>query len=259
MGSGGTAEVRSAPPSGNSTWCARGYSTSSWITDTTFGAHCWDPRFSSRYDCAAICSWDPSRLVSPQCVGMPPAPTLPGNASTVTAGAVAACLQHLPCSPGAADSPAAPDGPCYCCDLHLDVAVVSAAAPVPDGQLWTLIVGQVLFCVWLLLLTRTQLRCMQAADERVVTASDYSVRITGLQTDRTDDASLRSWWAAGGQAGCWQPCGLERCLPEHSALLGALLQTTQACPIPSGAPTTEAWSRPSACPRSATCCALGGA
>eukprot|EP00887_Chlorella_sp_A99_P002393 scaffold10.g2393.t1 len=124
--------------------CAKGYPTSSWITDTTIGGHCHGIEFSSRYDCAASCVWNSSRLAAdarPQ-----------------------------------ASSPAAPDGPCYCCDLQLDAAAAEAAPRVAAGQLWMLV-----------------LRCMHAADARVVTASDYCVRIAGLKDGRTDDPSLRAW------------------------------------------------------------------
>ena len=131
----------------NSTACPRGYPTSSWLTDTTVGSHCWGTRFSSRYDCAATCFWDPSRLSTAQCTGLPLLPSVASNASA-GGGASAACLLHLPCSPRAEDSPTAPDGPCYCCDLQLDAAAAAAEPQVPAGQLWTLIVGQALFCAW---------------------------------------------------------------------------------------------------------------
>jgi hypothetical protein len=137
--------------------CNKGWDTSSWVTGTSAGSRCSSSRYSSSYDCPAACSWSDVRLSgSPQCRGLSP-PALPPDAP-----ANATCLLHPPCSSASGGGePAAPDGPCYCCDLQLDtsgaaVGAGSGSFTVPTGQLWVLFLGQVAFLVWVLFLTRSQ-------------------------------------------------------------------------------------------------------
>ena len=135
--------------------CSKGWDTSSWVTASTAGSRCSSSRYSSSYDCPAVCTWDSARLASGQCSGLPP-PSLPAGAGS---GGNATCLLHPPCSGGASGNLTAADGPCYCCDLQLAAASGGAsgsAGPVPAAQLWVLWLGQLAFLVWVLVLTRAQ-------------------------------------------------------------------------------------------------------
>ncbi len=75
--------------------------------------------------------------------------------SCAVANATETCTLHLPCNSGIQD-PAAPNGPCHCCDLALDEVAVDANPQVSAGQLWTFLIGQVAFLCWLLFLARLQ-------------------------------------------------------------------------------------------------------
>lgn len=66
-------------------------------------------------------------------------------------------MLHLPCNAGVSD-PAAPHGPCHCCDLQLDAAAVGANPQVPAGQVWVFLIGDLLFLCWLLFLAKAQAR-----------------------------------------------------------------------------------------------------
>ncbi len=165
--------------------CAKGWQPTSWITAASVGSHCAGARFASKYDCAARCAWSPARLSAPACAA----------AAAAYAPAPAACARHLPCaagSPGAAD-PAAPDGPCFCCELALDAAAVEANPRVSSGQLWALFAGQLVFSLWALHLVAAQLRAAAVAGSRVVGAADYSIWISGIAAGRAADAPLAHW------------------------------------------------------------------
>lgn len=171
--------------------CAKGWGSTSWLTQMTIGGHCSGTTYSSRFDCSAKCVWDPAALRAPRCRGQPPPGSRPANA-TAAAAAGGACAQHLPCATARLD-PAAADGPCYCCDLRLDEAAMAANPRVPAAQLWVLLVGQLLFMGWMLYLMHTQLAAAGAVGARVVGPSDFSVWISGIRRKRTGDAPLAHW------------------------------------------------------------------
>ncbi|KAL4440168.1 hypothetical protein ABPG75_003169 [Micractinium tetrahymenae] len=176
--------------------CQKGWDTSSWVTGSTAGSRCSSSRYSSSFDCPSLCAWNSSRLsrkAGGQCAGLPP-PALPAGGAA--AGGNASCLLHPPCSALSSSDPAAPDGPCYCCDLQLDPVLVpspaAGAGAVPAAQLWVLLLGQAAFLLWVLLLTRSQLKAVHSADARVITASDYTVRLQGVPRGVTA-AELQQW------------------------------------------------------------------
>ena len=158
--------------------CNKGWDTSSWVTGSTAGSRCSSSRYNSPFDCPALCSWSEERLDGSgddggQCAGLPP-PTLPPGAT-----GNASCLLYPPCSPGGGGEAAAPDGPCYCCDLQLDPAALAdvdgssgsgSTGVVPAGQLWTFFLAQLAFVVWVLFLTRAQARLGDRSALRLPTA-----------------------------------------------------------------------------------------
>lgn len=155
--------------------CPKPWAVGSWITATTAGARCASTIYSGPVDCAATCSFDPARALQPGCAGLATAPTPPQPAGDLAA----ACLLHRPCAEGA--DPAAPDGACRCCDLALDVAAVNAARPVSPGQLWVLVLGQVVVLGWLVFLVRAQHGASLVSNARVLTLPAYAVLIRGAK------------------------------------------------------------------------------
>ncbi|GAB4814122.1 hypothetical protein N2152v2_001168 [Parachlorella kessleri] len=150
--------------------CPKPWPTHNWLTAWTVGGHCSSRNYNSGYECGATCRADPARLAQAQCSGQ--------AWRGAVANATQTCALHLPCNSGIQD-PAAPNGPCHCCDLALDEVAVDANPQVSAGQLWTFLLGQ--------------LEAMHKVDARVITASDYSVIITGINPSTTTDKVLQDW------------------------------------------------------------------
>ena len=237
------------PQAADAVSCGKGWETSDWLTPTLPGGRCSSASFSSRYDCPARCVVSPDRLRQPQCAAaaaqqQQQQQALPKGAASgqqqphangSAAAATARCAAHWPCNPRRAGNASAPDGPCLCCDLRLDLAAVAANPPVGARQLWVLFVGQLVFLAWTLALTHLQLRVAGAADARVVTAADYSVLITRLPRGRSDDASLAAWCRPWGRAvACFNIPGFGDTLAVGGAV--AALRVRQA--------EVEAWRAP---------------
>ena len=198
------------PPSeGPSTaTCQKGWETSSWITQSTIGGHCSGSTYTSTYDCAALCVWDPGTLKKPQCRGVPfPGKIINGTAAAMatgnqalvnsTSGSYASrltgrCAQHLPCMKARLD-PYAPDGPCYCCTMDLDKDATENNPRVSSGQLWTFFVSQLVFMSWILMLMHTQMKTAMVQGSRVVGPSDFSVWLTKIPRSRAEDGPLAHW------------------------------------------------------------------
>lgn len=107
--------------------CQKGWGTSSWVTGSTAGSRCSSSRYSSSFDCPSRCTWNSSRLADGtggQCAGLPPPPAPAG----APRGRNATCLLHPPCSAASSADPAAPDGPCYCCELEVGPSPAAVAA-----------------------------------------------------------------------------------------------------------------------------------
>lgn len=102
------------------------------------------------------------------------------------------CAQHLPCIKGRVD-PLAPDGPCLCCQMQQNPAVIASNPRVSAGQLWTFFLCQLVFLIWMLFLVHTQVKTVHIQGTRVVGASDYSAWISGIAKTRTEDGPLAHW------------------------------------------------------------------
>lgn len=161
----------------------------------TIGGHCYGA-YTSRYDCASLCMWDPDQLKLPQCNNIPypgTAPAITGNTTELYAGDLTGiCARHMPCVKNRLD-PLAPDGPCYCCQMQLDPTTVVHNPRVSSGQLWIFFVGQLVFMAWILYLIHAQMKAVSVQGSRVVGPSDFSIWINGIKKTRTEDAPLAHW------------------------------------------------------------------
>lgn len=177
--------------------CPKRWTISSWMTDTSIGGHCTESVYTSPYDCPSNCVWDPSQLQQAQCRGLatpvfPPPPSATNSSGKGSPPPPPICSQHLPCVTHRLD-PTAPDGPCFCCKMALDEAVISKNPRVSAGQLWTFFLAQLFFMGWMLYLMHVQLKAVYVQGSSIIGASDFSVWISGILKHRTQDDSLTQW------------------------------------------------------------------
>lgn len=165
--------------------CLKPWRTTSFVTRSTVGAYCSDPRFASAFDCAATCSADDASAGCP--ADSPPqlqAPPPPGAPSPEDP-ADAACTAHQPCGDGGAAAAG-----CGCCTLAVDAGTLRAAHAVPTAQLATFLVGQALTGVWIAALLAALARFKRSAARPVLSASRFSVLLRGK---RLEDGPLADW------------------------------------------------------------------
>ncbi|KAK9808616.1 hypothetical protein WJX72_000561 [[Myrmecia] bisecta] len=170
-------------------YCPKTWDVANGIMQTTIGSFCADPHYSSKYTCAASCYWESSKLDQVQCAGLP-------NRLSYVLGYDFACLAHRPCVPGLQNVTRA-DGPCYCCDLVLNVGEV-VQHQVHKAQLWVLFVAQLAFLLWMLLLNKVQVTAAEQINASVLTAGDYTVLIRGIGPHVTNQ-DIMQWCSHYGE------------------------------------------------------------
>eukprot|EP00889_Picochlorum_renovo_P000904 jgi/Picre1/27934/NNA_000896.t1 len=100
--------------------CDKGYDSATWIIKTSVGGHCDGSEYTNPYGCSSKCVWDSSKLSTlEECVGM----TFDYLSYNNMTGKEQ-CQMHMPCIPSSTN-PAAPDGPCLCCEIQLSQPTVT--------------------------------------------------------------------------------------------------------------------------------------
>ncbi|KAI8112216.1 hypothetical protein M9434_003540 [Picochlorum sp. BPE23] len=178
--------------------CDKGYDSATWIIKTSVGGHCDGSEYTNPYGCSSKCVWDSSKLSTlEECVGM----TFDYLLYTNMTGQEQ-CQTHMPCIPSSTN-PAAPDGPCLCCEIQTSQPTVTNDTHVviledkyeriPAARFWMLFLSQLVFMGWVLALMHYQLQIVQAHGNNVVGPSDFTVWISDISPTSAVDSYLRKW------------------------------------------------------------------